>query len=328
MIPEIKEIEKLTSKISSKKPIVIITPVNRYLGFSAPISPVDQFTPIAEKWGVPILFKDPQRILISLNKDSLPELYDEDGLIEGSAFFPFGHDLLDRNMVKLIICALEKKNAKLVNGSKALTISDDKALIAIELANSGIPSAKSVIASARGNVPTVLQIINTKSLPSDHVIIKTSGFSAGGVGTQPIGANIDYMAPLLWGARMDYKPRIIQNDIDGTPPSEGRSVVRAYIVGGDVVGCYTTNGFGLVNCAGLTRESIGERYVPSLQEKEMYLKAANVVGAQGFCRVDASGGKNKAIFEINPLARIDAEKYGLNIPEEILWYCIKLACTQ
>lgn len=53
----------------------------------------------------------------------------------------------------------------------------------------------------------------------------------------------------------------------------------------------------------------------------MYVNAAKAVGAEGFCRTDASGNKNLAIFEINPLAR----KYGLNIPEEILWYCIKLA---
>lgn len=57
----------------------------------------------------------------------------------------------------------------------------------------------------------------------------------------------------------------------------------------------------------------------------MYVNAAKAVGAEGFCRTDASENKNQAIFEINPLARIDAEKYGLNIPEEILWYSIKLA---
>lgn len=48
----------------STKPVVIITPVGRYLGFSAPESPIKQFTEAAEKLGVVIAFKDPQKIYI------------------------------------------------------------------------------------------------------------------------------------------------------------------------------------------------------------------------------------------------------------------------
>lgn len=325
MIPSIDEIKKRVSNISKENPIVILTPVKRYLGFSAPISPVEQFTPIAEKWGVPIVFKDPQRVLIHLNANGAPELYDDFGSINGSVYFPFGHDLLDRNMVRMIITAVEKQGAKVVNGSRALTVADDKGLIAIELANKKIPCANSIISSARGSVTTALEILKNEDPALEHVVVKTTGFTAGGVGTQPMNADIDYLAPLLWSSRKDSNPKVIQNDIDGTPQSDGRTVVRAYIVGGQVVGCYTTQGFGIVNCAGLARESKGEMYIPKESEVEMYINAAKAVGAEGFCRVDASGGKHKAVFEINPLARIDAEKYGLNIPEEILWHCIRLA---
>jgi glutathione synthase/RimK-type ligase-like ATP-grasp enzyme len=328
MIPSIDKIKELANKINPNKPIVILTPVNRYLGFSAPITPLEQFTPIAKKWGVPLVFKDPQRILIHLNADGVPELYDASGPIKGSVYFPFGHDLLDRNMVRMIISAVEKQGAKVVNGSRALTVGDDKGLIAIELANRGIPCANSIISSARGDVPTALALLKNVDSELGHVVVKTTGFTAGGVGTQPINADIDYLAPLLWASRKDNNPKVIQNDIDGTPQSEGRTVVRAYIVGGEVVGCYTTKGYGIVNCAGLTRESKGEKYLPSESEVQMYINAAKAVNAEGFCRIDASGGKNKAVFEINPLARIDAKKYGLSIPEEILWYCIKLATSE
>lgn len=328
MIPPIEQIRKQTSEINPDNPIVILTPVNRYLGFSAPISPVEQFKPIAEKWHAPLVFKDPQRVLIHLNSNGLPELYDESGQIKGSVYFPFGHDLLDRNMVKMIILAVEKQGAKVVNGFRALTIGDDKGFIAIELANRGIPCADSIISSARGDVPTVLTLLKDVDSEVEHVVVKTTGFTAGGVGTQPMKADIDYLSPLLWASRKDSNPKVIQNDVDGTPQSEGRIVIRAYIVGGEVVGCYTTKGYGIVNCAGLTRESKSERYIPTQSEIEMYINAAKAVGADGFCRVDASGGKSRAIFEVNPLARIDAEKYGLNIPEEILWYCIKLATNK
>lgn len=325
MIPSIEKIKRLTEKIDPENPIVIITPVNRYLGFSAPISPVEQFSPIAEEWNVPLVFKDPQRILIYLNSNREPELYDELGKIKGSVFFPFGHDQLDRNMVRFIISALERKGTKVVNGSKALTLADDKGLIAIALSETGIQCADSIISSARGNVNMALGLLRNVDPNLEHVVVKTTGFTAGGVGTQPINADIDYLAPLLWSSRNDNNPKVIQNDIDGTPQSKGRTVVRAYIVGGEVVGCYTTKGFGIVNCAGLARESEGKKYIPSKREREMYIKAARAVSAEGFCRVDASSSKNSAIFEINPLARIDAEKYGLNIAAEILWYCVKLA---
>lgn len=327
MIPSIKEIKKLTSKIDPEKPIVIITPVNRYLGFSAPISPFEQFAPIAKEWNVPIVFKDPQRILVHLNSNEEPRLYDESGEINGSVFFPFGHDQLDRNMVRFIVYALEIKGAKVVNSSKALTLADDKGLIAISLAKTGIKCANSIISSARGDVNTALNLLKKISPELEHVVVKSTGFTAGGVGTQPMNADIDYLAPLLWSSRKDNNPKVIQNDIDGTPQSEGRTVIRAYIVGGEVVGCYTTKGFGIVNCAGLARESEGKRYIPSKRETEMYINAARAVHAEGFCRVDASSGRNSAIFEINPLARIDAEKHGLNIPAEILWYCIRLATS-
>ena len=91
------------------------------------------------------------------------------------------------------------------------------------------------------------------------------------------------------------------------------------------MGCYTTKGYGIVNCAGLARESEGVKYEATVKEKEIFVKAAAAVHCSGFCRIDAVGIKQLSIFEINPLARIDAEKYGLNIPEEILWHAVKLA---
>lgn len=328
MIPPIEQIRKLTKRIDPNQPIVILTPVNRYLGFSAPVSPIEQFTPIAEKWRVPLVFKDPQRVLIHLDAYGIPELYDESGIIRGSVYFPFGHDPLDRNMVRLIISSIEHQGGKVVNGFKALTVGDDKGLIALALSNKNIPCATSIVSSARGDAKTALELLKKTDPNLDHVIVKTTGFTAGGVGTQPMNADIDYLAPLLWSSRKDNNPKVIQNDIDGGSQLEPRTVIRAYVVGGEVVGCYTTNGFGIVNCAGLARESKGEKYLPTKSESKIYVDAAKAVGAEGFCRVDISGGERQKIIEVNPIARIDAEKYGLNIPEEILWYCIRLSTNQ
>lgn len=324
MLPSVSEIKKMVKNMDASKPIVILTPVNRYLGFSAPISPVDQFGEIASDWGVPISFKDPQRLSIKMGSNNHPTICDKDGEINGSVFFPFGHELLDRKMTLMIISALEKTGKKVVNGSKALTVADDKALTAIALAGEPeIPTPKSVITSARSDSKGVIDFLTDSR--DEKILAKMSGYSAGGVGIQPLPADIDYLAPALWLSRMNNRPRVIQNDADQKEKGSPRGVIRSYIVGGKVVGSYTTNGYGIVNCAGLTRESKAKTYHTSKAEEKIFLKAAEKVGCSGFCRIDAAKGENLSIFEINPLARIDAEKYGLHIAEEILLYCIKLA---
>lgn len=305
-----------------RRPIVVLTPVGRYLGFSAPVSPVDQFSLVAEKWGVPIIFKDPQRVFICADNNMKPRLYDEQGLIDGAVYFGFGHEPLDRNMVRFVISALEIGGEKVVNGREALTVADDKGLMALAFAGQkNIPTAKSVIASARGHVPSILELLDSY----ETVVAKMTGFTAGGVGTQPVKADIDYLAPQLWLSRMDSKPRVIQNDVDPLPPDVSRTVIRAYVVGGELIGCYTTEAYGIVNCAGLARESEGRIYRATKEEESAFLAAANAVGSNGYCRIDAAGGKNFCIYEVNPLARIDAEKYGLDIPGAIINYMVKLA---
>jgi hypothetical protein len=317
-----KMIERLVQKMDKSLPVIILTPIDRYLGFSAPISPVEQFKVAAEKWNIPILFKDPQKLLINMDKSTSPTLYDENGEVAGSAYFAFGHEPLDRNMVRFIITALESQGVPVVNGDKALTVADDKGLMALAFAGrSDIPTAQSVIASARGPASKVLELLDD----SQVLITKMTGFTGGGVGTQPMEADIDYLAPSLWLSRMDSRPRVVQNDADKTSRDGTRTVIRAYIVGGELIGCYTTEGYGLVNSAGLARESEGKPYRATQEQERVFLAAAEAVGASGYCRIDAAGGDNFCIYEVNPLARIDAEKYSLNIPEAILLHMLQLA---
>ena len=292
----------------------IITPVGRYLGFSAPISPVDQFNKAVGKYhNIELRFIDPQRAFVATIGGGSPVLFDENGdKVKCDIYFPFGHTLLDRNMTKYIILALETSGAKVINGYKALTMSDDKALLALSLAKTGIPVADSVIASARPNAQAIIGMLHRET-----IISKMSGFSAGGVGVKPLSRDIDFLAPELWMSRMDERPRIIQNDLEHGKRG-ARKVVRAYVVDGRLVGCYATEGYGVVNCAGLARESVASVYNPTEKEEKIFIKAAKVVGAEGYCRIDAVGGDNFAIIEINPLARMDADAYGIDIASEIL----------
>lgn len=320
-----QNIVDMVNKMDRTRPIVILAPVNRYLGFSAPVSPVEQFSEVAAKWNIPVIFKDPQRLIIKADMHTKPTLYDEDGVIHGSVYFPFGHEQLDRNMVRFIISSLESQGTPVINGEKALTVADDKGLMALAFGGRlDIPTAQSVIASARGPVPKILELLDG----GEVVVTKMTGFTGGGVGTQPMEANIDYLAPSLWLSRMDSRPRVVQNDADKTSLEGARIVIRAYIVGGKLVGCYTTEGYGLVNCAGLTRESEGKPYIATESEEKTFIAAADAVGASGYCRIDAAGGNNFCIYEVNPLARIDAEKYGLNIPEAILLHAVELATKE
>lgn len=300
--------------------IGIITPVNRYLGFSAPISPVEQFNKSASNFNdIELEFIDPQKAYIEAGHDNLPQIFNEYGNPANcDVYFPFGHTLLDRNMTKYLILAAEIAHKVAINGYRALTMSDDKALLALSLSNSGLPIAKSIIASARGNTGSIIEKFDQKT-----IISKISGFSAGGVGVKPLKNDVDYLAPELWMARMDEKPRVLQNDLELN--REGiRSVVRAYVVGGKVIGCYTTSGLGIVNCAGLTRESAAEHYKPTSHERQIFVKAASTVGASGYCRIDAINGKNFAIIEVNPLAQIDADSYGIDVATEILKFAVRL----
>lgn len=328
MLPSMKIIKERCKLIPRNKPITIIAPVNRYLGFSAPVSPVDQLSKVAQEWGVPFVAKDPHRLIILLHNNQKPQISDNEGALTGSVFFGFGHEALDRLMVRFVISTLEKLGEKVINGEMALTISDDKGLMALALANHPeIPTASSVIGSARGNVKLILNSLGVLEDKSNYVIQKLTGFTAGGVGTQPLPASTDYISPALWASRMDSRLRVIQNDADGSPANVARRVIRAYVVGGEVVGCYITEAYGIVNCAGLARESQGYIYKPTKFQIKAFLEAAKAVGSSGFCRIDASGGKNFVIYEINPLARIDAEKYGLRIAEELMWHAIKLATS-
>lgn len=322
------------SKYSSKfidwlreYPLVVLTPIDRYLGFSAPISPVIQFSKAADKLGVPITFKDPQRIMIETTSSSRPKILDIEGEIHASVYFPFGHELLDRNMVRLVITAAESNGSLVVNDSNSLITNDDKALIAIKLANSGVKSANSWICSARS--PFQYIIDSNPSLVKDNLIIgKTSGFTAGGVGVQPLFPSLDYVAPFIWSSRSDSRPKIIQNNISNAVNGNPNKVIRTYIVGGEVVGSYYTKGLGIVNCAGLTRDSKSGSFKLSNMQKNKLIEAAKIVGAGGFCRLDSTDEDNPAIYEINPLARIDAESHGLDIAMKIVEYMLVLAKTK
>ena len=305
-------------------PLVVITPIDRYLGFSTTIQPTDQFKAAAKKLGIDVVFKDPQKIIIEAGADKKPRLIDESGTIEGSVYFAFGHDLLDRNMTKLIIMAAELNKARVVNSSNCLTINDDKAMFAISLSNSGIKSASSWICSARAPFKTILD--NNSSLNSSKYIIgKTSGFTAGGVGIQPLLPHIDFIAPFNWSSRSDSRPKIIQNNISTQKDNDRNKVIRTYVVGGKIIGSYFTEGGGIVNCAGLAREPKSGLYrLTDLQRKKL-LAAATAVDAAGFSRIDSTDEKNPSIFEINPLARIDADTHGFSVAKSILEYMLDLA---
>jgi glutathione synthase/RimK-type ligase-like ATP-grasp enzyme len=300
----------------------IIAPINRYLGFSAPISPQDQFNGVIDKFkDVVMMYVDPQRVSILGDSNNSPVILDEFGnTIDADVYFAFSHSTLDREMTRYIIRALEKSGAVVINGYNALTIADDKALMAIELAGAGIPIAKSFIVSARSSSQTIIDAFSQDD--GRFVISKTSGLTAGGVGVKPITKEINCLAPELWSSRLDNRPKIIQNDLDFD--SNMRTVIRAYVINKKIIGCYTTAGYGIVNCAGLTRESVAKRYVASRDEEEMIIEAAKTVYCGGFCRVDAVGGNNFAIIEVNPVARIDAENYGIDVPSELIKYAKEL----
>lgn len=301
--------------------VVIITPINRYIGFSARISPVEQFTQAAQKLSndIEVIFVDPQKSHIAINNNDV-YLFDSNGqLVNGDVYFPFGHDLLDRNMTKYIIRALELSGKKVINGYDALTLLDDKALLAIELSKFNLPAAKTIIASARSNSNAIIEFID-----GGKIISKASGFSAGGVGVAPIPSNIDYLAPILWGIRMDSRPKVLQSDLYKSNQA-ARTVIRAFVVGNEIVGCYTVEALGVVNCAGLAREPKVKTYNPTKEESKILINATLIVKSIGYCRIDAVGGNDKfAIIEINPLARIDVEKYGFDIPLAVLKYADKL----
>jgi len=298
-----------------KTTLTVITPVNRYLGFSAPISPVEQFTLALKKIrdsDLDVRFLDPQRLHIKSSADSPPTVCDEQGnILTGGVYFAFGHDLLDRRMTAYVIKALELSGEKVINGYDALTIADDKALLALHLANQNIPIARSVIASARSNSKEIISYLD-----SDVIISKTTGFSAGGVGVKPIPSDINFLAPDIWSVRMDSKPKVIQNDLDRTKTQ--RQVIRSYIVDGRLIGSYTTTGYGIVNCAGLARESVAEPYVITEEQEKVLINAATSVKSDGYCRIDSVGGENFAIIEVNPLARIDADAYNIDVATAIL----------
>lgn len=300
--------------------LAIITPVNRYLGFSAPISPVTQFDNAVKAFtGVEMVYIDPQHALVYNDRHTKPILYDDSGkALEADVYFAFSHSPLDRQMTRYIIKSLESTGAKVINGYQALTIADDKALMAIELAGSGLPIAQSFIASARSSSQKIIDALNG----GDFVISKTSGLTAGGVGVKPVTKNIDYLAPELWSCRLSERPKIIQNDLDAG--NNKRTVIRTYVIGNRVVGSYTTTGYGVVNCAGLTRESRAVRYDLSTDELRTVLDAAAAVYSSGFCRVDCVGGKNFSILEVNPVARIDASDYGIDVPSGIIRYAQEL----
>ena len=119
--------------------------------------------------------------------------------------------------------------------------------------------------------------------------------------------HINYIAPFNWSSRSDSRPKIIQNNISVQRDNPRNKVIRTYVVGGKVIGSYYTEGEGIVNCAGLAREpKSGVFKLSDLQNKKL-IAAANAVGATGFSRIDSTDEKEPAIFEINPLARIDAD---------------------
>lgn len=303
--------------------LVVITPVDRYLGFSAPLSPVDQFKEVGEQYGgrLKLSFLDPQRAQVTIDGARLALLDGDGQVVDGDVFFAFGHEQLDRTMTKYIVRMLELAGKTVINGYNALTLLDDKALMALEFSKASIPLARSAIVSARSSADSAIGFLDTK-----QIISKMSGFSAGGVGIVPAPPDVNHVAPLQWAARMDNKPRVLQNDLyETTDAVDPRSVVRAYVVGGKIVGCYTTNGYGIVNSAGLARESQAERYHPSPSQSKILIQATKVVEGTGFCRIDAVGDEDKfAIIEVNPLARIDADHFGFSVTRALIEYAIEL----
>lgn len=301
--------------------LAIIAPVGRYLGFSAPISPEDQFNDAVHEFpGMEMVYLDPQRVMIYSDSQGAPLIYDASGhSITADVYLAFSHEALDRKMTQYVIRALERAGALVVNGYRALTVADDKALMAIELAGSGLPVAQSFIASARSNVDTIVDVL---SAGNEIVISKTSGLTAGGVGVKPLPAGVDFLAPELWSCRLTQRPKIIQNDLD--KGSRRRTVVRAYVVGGRIIGSYTTTGDGVVNCAGLARDACAKRRMLLPQESRVVLDAAAAVGASGFCRVDCVDGEKFSILEVNPVPRMDALEYGIDVPAAIIKYAKEL----
>lgn len=325
-LPKIDYIKKIASKISKKTPIVIITPVNRYLGFSAPIPASEQLKELANLWKVPLEVRDPQRLIIRSTSHKKIEVCDENGPLNGSVFFGFGHEPLDRVMVKYVIIALEKAGKKVINGEKALTYADDKGLMAIAFADSKLPIPNSIISGARAAINQIFFNLEIEENKQKIVMEKPTGFAAGGIGVRPIPASREYILPAIWSSRADNKPKVLQNDSEDTPIEIPRKVIRAYVVGGNFVGAYVTSAKGFVNCVGLAKEMLeAYNYIPALAQQKIFIEAAKAVGATGYCRIDASGGSKFEIYEVNPLARIDAEKYGLNVKEYLLWYAIEMA---
>ncbi len=321
---DIDTIKRRAAKLS--KPIIIITPLNRYLGFSAPVSPSEQFKELAVLWNVPLEIYDPQKLFIKSHPKNKIEVYSDRGLLEGSVFFGFGHDPLDRQMVRYIITALEKAGEKVINGEKALTYSDDKALMAIALANSELPIPNSVICGARAATDQILNNLGIKETDDKIIFEKPTGFSAGGIGVKPLPARSEYILPAIWSSRADNKPRVLQNDAYKTSIEIPRKVIRAYIIGGKLIGAYITSAKGFVNCVGLSKELYeAYEYIPTIEQEKYFITAAKVVGALGYCRIDASGGENFEILEINPLARIDAEKYNIDVKAHLLKHAIDVA---
>lgn len=325
-LPKIDYIKKQASRVSKKSPIVIITPVNRYMGFSAPIPASEQLVKLANLWNVPLEVRDPQKLIIRSTSHKKIEVFDENGPLNGSVFFGFGHEPLDRTMVKYIIIALEKAGKKVINGERALTYADDKALMAIAFANSKLPIPNSIISGSRAVINQIFFNLEIEENKQRIVMEKPTGFAAGGIGVRPIPASREYILPAIWASRADNKPKVLQNDSENTPIEIPRKVIRAYVVGGNFVGAYVTSAKGFVNCAGLAKEMLAAyNYIPTLAQQKIFIEAAKAVGATGYCRIDASGGNKFEIYEVNPLARIDAEKYGLNVKEYLLWHAIEMA---
>lgn len=328
-LPKIDYIKKKASKISKKSPIIIITPVNRYLGFSAPIPASKQLKDLANLWDLPLEVRDPQKLIIRSTSHGKIEVCDDNGPLNGSVFFGFGHEPLDRTMVKYVIIALEKAGKKVINGEEALTYADDKALMAIAFANSKLPVPNSIISGARATINQILFNLEIEEDKQRVVMEKPTGFAAGGIGVRPIPISREYILPAIWSSRADNKPKVLQNDSENTAVEIPRKVIRAYIVGGNFVGAYITSAKGFINCAGLAKEMLeAYNYTPTLAQEKILIEAARTVGATGYCRIDASGGNKFEIYEVNPLARLDAEKYGLNVKEYLLWHAIEMALQE
>lgn len=323
-LPDQSILLNASKNLESRDPIVIFIPVNRYLGFRSLHDPIGVFQKIARDWNLNIRFVDPQKVTVKVFPGKRIALYEGEEEVKGSVYFSYAHDSLDRITMRYVMFGLEKSGAKLITNGTSLTFADDKGFAAITLSQEGISIPDSYLATAKSSAERVLELVD--GVREGVLFSKSTGHASGGVGVTPVMGTRFFLQPFLWNIRNDLKPKLMQKDAYTCDIDTPRKVIRVYVVGGKVVGSYYTSALGYVNTIDLRKEKIElGQYAPTPEEEEMCIKAAKILSCDGYCRIDASKQELFTILEVNPVADIDAIKYGLNIHEHLLWYAMQLA---